>query len=502
MDCAFPNVGSSHMRRLTHVEYDNAVSELLGDTSAPASSFPPDTKSGFFNNTATVQTVPGLLAEGYLNTAAQLAQNANIPALLGCDAAAADCVAGFIQSFARRAYRRPLDQTEAQSLQAVYDRVLPEADAETAVRAVVAAVLTAPQFLYYFEGAGPDTVTAGVKQLTQFEIAARLGSLLWSSLPDDALLDAAAAGQLATPEQVGAQAQRMLDDPRARTATNVVYEQWFGLERLEQATKDTELFPEYTDGLRQAMREETRRFVDHVIWEGDATLATLLTAPYSFVNAELAPIYGVNAAGDTFEQVSLNPAERAGIMTQASFLSGYSSVDESSPFLRGAWLRTRLLCQNLPSPPADVPELPELEEGISNRERAAQHSAAPACGACHSMIDGLGFGFEQYDALGRTRTVDNGVPVDTSGEVTSTTDADGPFNGGVELANRFAQSAQVRDCAPTQWMRYAMARPEAVQDTCSLQQLKDSFAASGGNLKQLVVALTQTDAFLHYRRPD
>jgi hypothetical protein len=152
-------------------------------------------------------------------------------------------------------------------------------------------------------------------------------------------------------------------------------------------------------------------------------------------------------------------------------------------------------------PPNEVPPLPELKEGISNRQRAEMHTSNATCRSCHQLIDGLGFGFEQYDAIGRVRTMDHGLPVDTSGEVTAT-DVDGKFKGGVELAKRLAGSAQVRDCAPTQWLRYALARPAVDQDACSLQQLKSSFAASGGSLKDLLLALTQTDAFLHYRRPE
>jgi hypothetical protein len=487
---------------MTHVEYNNAVADLLGDKSQPAKAFPDDNQSGLFNNTAAVQSVPPLLAEGYLNSAAQLAEAVNVAQLLGCDLAAASCVPDFIQRFGRRAYRRPLQPAEGQRLQQVYDNARTKADAQTGVRAVVAAVLVAPQFLYYFEAGGQDSGTPGVKKLAPFEVAARLGSFLWASLPDDQLLDAAAAGQLSTREQVLAQAQRMLKEPRARAATNVFYEQWFGVNELATANKDATLFPNFGD-LRASMREETVRFVNHVIWEADGKLATLLSAPFSFVDARLAALYGVPApTGAGFQRVSLDPAVRAGILTQASLLSGFSGMVETSPFKRGAMVRTRILCQDLPAPPNDVPPLPEPKAGQSNRERAEQHTKAQSCASCHNMIDGLGFGLEQYDVIGQARTMDRGLPLDTSGEVTATSDIDGKFNGGAELARLLAKSEQVRDCAPTQWLRYALARHETAEDACSLQQLKGSFATSGGNLRDLVLALTQTDAFLHYRRPD
>jgi hypothetical protein len=501
-DCSRPNVGSSPVRRLTHVEYNNAVADLLGDSSQPASGFPDDGQVGLFNNAAG-HSVPPLLAEGYLNSAAQLAERANIKGLVECDLGVATCAPDFIQRFARRAFRRPLKADEGQRLQQVFESARAKSDVETAARAVVAAVLVAPQFLYYFEAGEQDAGTPGVKKLAPFELAARLGSFLWASLPDNELLDAAASGRLSTREQVLLQAQRMLKDPRARAATNVFYERWFGLHELENANKDPQLFPQFNSELRDAMREETLRFVNHVIWEGDGKLATLLSAPYSFVDARLAALYGVPApSGPGFQRVALNPAERAGVMTHASMLAGYSPMAESSPFKRGAWVRTRILCQELAVPPNDIPELPAPKEGVSNRERAEQHTKAPACSACHHLIDGLGFGFEQYDAIGQVRAMDRGLPVDSSGEVTATSDINGTFTGGAELAKLLARSEQVRDCAPTQWLRSAMARPEAQEDSCSLQQLKGSFAASGGNLQELLLALTQSDAFLHYRRPE
>jgi hypothetical protein len=488
---------------MTHVEYDNAIADLLGDKSQPARQFPDDNQGGLFNNTAAVQSVPPLLAEGYLNAAAQLAERVNVRDLLGCDPAVAGCVTDFIQRFGRRAYRRPLLPTEGQRLQQVFDSARTKADAETGARAVVASVLVAPQFLYYFEAGGQDSGTPGVKKLAPFELAARLGSLLWASLPDNELLDAAASGQLATREQVLAQAQRMLKDPRARSATNVFYEQWFGVNELDTANKDSMLFPQFTAELRASMREETIRFVNHVVWEADGKLATLLSAPFSFVDARLAAVYGVPAPGGPgFQKVSLDPALRAGVLTQASLLAGFSGMVETSPFKRGAWVRTRLLCHELPAPPNDVPPLPEQKAGVSNRERAQEHTKSAACSACHKLIDGLGFGLEQYDVIGQTRTMDRGLPVDSSGEVIDTRDIDGKFNGGAELAKLLARSEQVRDCAPTQWLRYALARHEAPEDACSLQQLKGSFATSGGSLRELVLAATQTDAFLHYRRPD
>jgi hypothetical protein len=297
----------------------------------------------------------------------------------------------------------------------------------------------------------------------------------------------------------------MLADPKAKPAVAAFFDQWLGLGMLDAATKDPAFFPNYTDSLRQSMVEERRRFVSHVLWEDDARLETLLTADYSFVNGPLGKLYGAAGAPSdeaTYKQVKLDPGQRAGVMTQAAMLAAFARPDESSPVKRGKWVRTRMLCQDLPEPPANIPQLPALADGISNRERFAMHTNNPACSGCHQLIDGLGFGLEHYDSLGAYRTMNQGVPVDASGEVNSTTDINGAYSGGPELANLLASSEQVQKCVPTQAVRYAWGRRETASDACSVAAVQNAFAASNGDLRELMVALTQTDTFTNYRLPD
>jgi hypothetical protein len=240
-----------------------------------------------------------------------------------------------------------------------------------------------------------------------------------------------------------------------------------------------------------------------VLWEDDAKLSTLFSAQYSFLNKPLAALYGVSGPLDAkFVQTPLDRAERSGVLTQASVLTAFAAPQQSSPVKRGKWVRVRMLCQDLPDPPANVPQLPAPKDGVSNRERFAMHTGNPACSGCHHLIDGLGFGLEHYDGIGAYRTMDQGVDVDASGEVNTTRDIDGAYSGGPELAGLLAKSEQVRDCAPTQWLRYALGREEEDADSCSLVALRDAFANSGGDLRELMVALTQTDAFMNYRQPE
>jgi hypothetical protein len=503
--CSTRAVGSTPLRRLTRSEYNNSVVDLLGDSSQPASAFVADTQVGLFDNTAKTQTVPTLLAEQLLDSAVKLAQDVkDVNKLVGCDpASGVACVRGFVAQFGRRAFRRALSSDELSNYMGIYETTKQASDAAFGVRSVIAAVLASPNFLFRFEfgAAGASDIT-NAKQLTAYELAARLANLIWASAPDDELLDAAESGKLATREQVEDQARRMLEDPRAKRALAEFYRQWFGLGRIDTVVKDSKVYPEFDETLRAAMSEESRRFIDDVLWNGDAKLSTLLTASYSFVNADLAELYGVEApAGGGFAKVELNPEERAGVLTHASVLAAYARPDQSSPIKRGQWVRTRLLCTVLPDPPAGVPELPQAKAGVSNRERFAQHTSDPKCSSCHSLIDGLGFGLEGYDGLGRVRTMDQGVAVDDSGEITAS-DVDAKFHGAVDLATRLAKSAQVRDCAPQQWLHYSLARAPESADTCSANELKSAFATSGGDLQELMVAITKTDAFLHYREPE
>jgi hypothetical protein len=297
----------------------------------------------------------------------------------------------------------------------------------------------------------------------------------------------------------------MLADPKARVAITDFYNQWIGTSRLDITSKSTTLYPAYTDAVRAAMKAETPAFVEYVLWTGDRKLETLLTSPAAFVSSALAPIYGVTASGTTPQMMTLPATQgRAGILTQASFLAVQAHPDQTSPVLRGKFVRSKLMCQNVPPPPMDVDITPPaVTSAPTARERFAAHQAVGAsCAGCHQMMDPIGLAFEGFDAIGKYRTTENGATIDLSGMMLGSAGGaiDGPFTGVRELATRLAGSDQVRDCVATQWFRYAAGRTEEVPDGCSLTTLQDAFGASGGDLGELVVAMTQTDAFW-YRAP-
>jgi hypothetical protein len=274
------------------------------------------------------------------------------------------------------------------------------------------------------------------------------------------------------------------------------HRQWLGLDLVESFESTLEGF---SDDLRPLMRQETEKLVDAAIWQEGGKLSTLLTAPFSYMNARLAGFYGLSGpTGDTFDRVALEPSQRLGLLTQGGILAAHSHAAKTSPVLRGKFVRDQLLCNPPPPPPPGIDfTVAEKDSELTVREQAAIHSADPGCAACHQFMDPIGLGFEGFDAVGRYRTTENGKPVDVSGQLVAT-DVDGAFQGPAELAQKLAGSEQVAACMVRQWFRYAYARDEvAEQDRCNVALLESEFSESGGDIKELLFSLTQTDAFLY-----
>jgi len=499
--------GPSPIRRMTRFEYNNTVRDLLGDDTQPASSFVPEEEAMGFDNQATALGVTQILAEQYMIAAEGIASRAvsNLDALLPCDPATVGesaCADAFIRAFGRKAYRRPLEDDEVTRLLKVFAWGVEEQGFSRGIELVVQVVLQSPHFLYRVEFGMPDPVEADVVPLTPHEIASRLSYMLWGTMPDDALFQAADEGRLGTKEEIAAEAQRMLGDPRARQAVANFNAQWLGLSHLDNIKKDAAAYPKYHEGLRPLWRAETLAFLEDVIFEGEGDVASMFTASYSVMNDELASFYGISGGptSQDFERVELDPTKSAGILTQASVLAATGKPNQTSPVHRGKFVRERLLCQILPPPPNNAAfNAPEVRPDATTRERFAEHSENEACAGCHIKMDPVGFGFEHYDGIGLYRETDQGLPIDDSGELVDTRNIDGPFHGVVELAQKLAESEEARQCVATQWFRFAYGRVEGEDDQCSMTEIQKAFAKGGFHVKDLLVALTQTDAF-RYRR--
>ncbi len=498
--CTTPSPGAAPLRRLTQSEYNNTVRDLLGDTTHPANQFPPDQQVGDFTNTAVALTVPPLLAQAYQTAAEQLAATAlsNPTKLVPCTLATGTdaCAQSFIQTFGKQAYRRPLTTSEQTALFTLYQSNAMGATFANGIQAVIEAVLQSADFLYRVEFGATSQAQGSVLPLTPYEMASRLSYFLWDSMPDATLFAAADANELSTKDQLATQARRLLQSPNAHPAIRQFFLEWLTENELSTVSKSATVYPAFTGTLHSSMQNETQAFLDWVMWTSDHKLPTLLTSPVSFLNSELAAVYGVSGVtGTALQQVQLDPTQRAGVLTQLSMMTLLGKPDRSSPVLRGKFIRDQVLCQPIPPPPQNLVITPPMvTPGVSTRESFVMHEAVAACKGCHALMDPIGFGFENYDGIGQFRTVDQGQPVDSTGTL-SGTDVDGPFNNAIDLIKRLAGSQQVSDCFATEWFRYAFGRGESTDDTCSLQSLKGAFTSSQLDIQELLVAVTQTDAF-------
>jgi hypothetical protein len=504
------------IRRLTRFEYNNTVRDLLGDNSNPADVLPPEEEVAGFNNQAGALTTSDLLVEQYLKVAEGVSARAigNMDTLMeGCDPASQGsdaCALSFIERWGRRAYRRPLEQEEVDRLQDVFDWALTDPDLgtfEDGIQIVIEVMLQSPSFLYRPEYGSETPIEGDVVPFTSWEMATKLSYMLWNTMPDDELFQAAENDVLSTREEIAAQASRMLEDDRAKDTIRNFHEQWLLLTQLDSVTKDTSVYPAYNAGLRPLWEEEIQTFIEDVILEGDGSLETLLTADYSFMNEELANFYGDDVlepvTGTELRRVQLDPTRRAGFLTSAALMATHANLNQSSPVFRGKFVREQLMCNTLPLPPNDlVIEPPQLDPNKTTKEQFEEIGADPSCASCHSLMNPIGFIFEHYDGVGQWRDQQNGKDIDAVGEVVQTEDIDGTYDGAIELARALAGSTQVQECVSSQWFRFAYNRSVTPLDSCSTEQLNERFAASNFNIRELLVALTQTNAFLYRRAVD
>ncbi len=499
--CQTLSPGPAPIRRLTRFEYNNTVRQLLDDTSNPADAFAPEEVALGWDNNAFALGVTPLVAEQYLNAAEALAEKAtaDLPKLLKCDPAItgeAKCAQTFIDAFGKRAYRRPLTTEDRTRLTKVYTDNRAAFDFRTGISAVVQTALLSSSFFYRVE-LTPAGATGPVK-LGPWELASRLSYLLWNSMPDDALFAVAESGALTTREQIAAQAQRLLADPKAKAVVRRFHQQWLGLTKADGLEKDKATFPTFTADLGPLFRQESERFIEQVIWQGSGDYRQLFTAPYTFINAKLSTFYGMDpVTGTAWQQVTPTVGERSGVLSQGSLMATLAKNNQTDPITRGKFVREHFFCQTLPDPPPGVNvTVPVPTPNSSTRERFARHSSDPACSGCHLLLDKLGFGFENYDGVGKWRTTDTGRAVDASGEIAGT-DVEGPFRGVRELGAKLGGSKDVRSCMTLQYFRFSYGRGETDLDECTVKYLNDAFAKSGYRPRDLLVALTQTDSFLY-----
>ena len=491
-----PDAGSSralgalapaHVRRLSVTELKNSMRDLFGIDAAgfPSASFPIEVSQGTLENDSQSLSATDAFTAPLQEAAewAAAAAAARGPALVPCEVAVQGeptCALAWLELLGPRVYRRPLSTTEHAQLLAVYTTTRATEDFTTSIATLLEAMLQSPAFLYRTE-----------LGLTPYELAGALSYFLWQSTPDEALLDAARSGTLG----VEAQVKRMVEDPRASIAAQTFFIEWLGMTTTAQMAKTDAAF---SPALARSMAREASVFLQTRVWDGPTGFSDFFQGTSGFVDANLAPLYGVAAPLDGgMQEVPLDPASHAGFLTTLGFIATHTPGRDRSPIQLGHFIRTSVLCQALAPPPPGVPP-PPADLNLDVHARFIQHDSDPTCQPCHRLMDPLGYGWSQYDVLGRRVPLDHGVAEDGAGELIAT-DIDGKFSGPRGLGARLYASPAVRACFADTVARWALGRTvQGSDETSADATLRREALASGfaeGDMKKLFAAIAQSPLF-------
>lgn len=520
-----PMTGRTAMRLLTRYEYDQTVSDLLGVTSIEARQFPPENTADGFENNSWIHKVNPTTLRYYMEASERLSNEAYakppadlvacVPAEQGSSVDTAACKKGF-EDFLYKAFRRPVKQDEVAIIHGLYDTFLETEGEEQAFKVSLQGVLQAPQFLYRVEIYEPSPVTLAPRdgEMTDeefelvgpYEMASRLSYFFWGTMPDEELMNLAKQGQLNTPEVISSQVSRMLADTRSRRMVTQFHRQWLGLDRLASLGKDKAIYPEWSLALREDFRASLDAFVEHAYWE-EGSFEALMTSNTVYLTPALAALYDEDVLADHggLWKAQMPAEQRKGLLTQPAILSMLAYANQSSPIARAIFVREKLLCQHLPPPPSDQDITPpDPDPGLTTREVFAIHTEQETCSSCHLLIDPLGFGMEDYDGLGRKRSMENNRPVDSSGELINAPDSsiNGEFNGAVQLAELISGSETIPECLAEQWFTFAMGRHADKSDEASFEHIRDSFKESGYRFHALFEAIVLSDSFRYRKKKE
>jgi hypothetical protein len=489
--CVSGKPGPRLLRRLTAEQLDNSVHDLFRSAAVPKSDVFNDPQVLGFTGDAAALLVRDLTSQQLMSYAEEVARwaVANVAAdLAPCNQMTPECRTQFVRQFGLRAFRQPLSD----ALVARYERLFATGSTfPQGLQLTITAMLQSPYFLYRQEIGARDPGRPGLVRLTPYEIATNISYLITRSTPDDQLLQAAAANQLATREQIDAQVERLLADPRNRQTMNTFMGEWLETKRVAGVLKDPKV-ADLPDQLRADMAAETAALIEDVVFTRKGTLTDLLQAPYTFVNANLAQHYGITGVTGTALTRVAAPHD-PGILAQGSMMAGHAGIVYSSPTLRGKLVRTRLLCEDLPPPPSNVnTTIMPAANARTTREIFQAHSDNPSCATCHQMMDQIGFGFEHYDVVGKYRTSENGVPIDASGTILG---ENVRFDGLGQLTDYLTSNDKVRQCM-VRFMAYsAYGATSWADDGCTIDAIQTESAAAGWSIRGVLTAITHAPHF-------
>ncbi|APZ96244.1 DUF1592 domain-containing protein [Fuerstiella marisgermanici] len=495
--------GRVTLRRLNKAEFNNTIRDLTGLQLNLADDFPSDDVGEGFDNIGDVLTIPPVLLEKYLAAAQTVAQQIMsdeaakkrvLPHTAESAEEMVEAARQNIREFATLAWRRPITDAEGDRLFAIM-KLAWERDSkpDEIFETAITAVLANPHFLFRVEADPTDDDKDGIRSLNGYELASRLSYFLWSTMPDEELFKLAASGELTKPEVLAAQAKRMLADPKSVALIDNFAGQWLQLRDVTKLKPDPDQFPTFDAELQLAMRRETESFFENMIRE-DRSVLEFLTADYTFVNERLAKHYGMkDVTGDQFQKVAMAKGRR-GVLTHSSILLLTSNPTRTSPVKRGKWVLENILAEPPPPPPPDVPELEEGGETLGSlREQMEQHRSNPACAVCHVKMDAVGFGMENFDAIGAWRDRDGRFEVNAAGELPGGK----KFDGASELMQILAEDNKTEflRCLSGKMLVYALGRGLVSYDRCVVNDVVASLEENDHRFSSLVTAIVQSDAF-------
>ena len=490
-------------RRLSQAELDNTVRDVFGDTTRPATKFLIEDEYTPYDNNYTLQQASRTLIDSLEAFAEDVAvraladpvQRARIVPCTPSGPGDSACFRQVIQNLGRRLFRRELREEEVTrylTLQsfATEPNQYVNPTFYTAVELFIRSILQDPEFVYRIE-IGTPTATPGIYTLNSYELASRMSYLLWGSAPDETLLSEAAAGSLADAGTRRTIAERMLGDQRARQQLHRFHAMWLGYRAIPHP-------PE----LVSAFDEETTALIDRVVFDQRQDYLELFRASETYLNDFLADHYGLPRPAGGAGWVPYGSTGRAGILSHGSVLAGFSKFSDTSPTQRGIFVMTRLLCQKIRPPPAnvDVDQPPGDDEQACKSDRYSAHREIASCASCHGQMDPIGFGLENYDIAGRYRTHDEGLPectISGAGELPG----HGTFTGPAELGQKLIEANVVEPCVVKQFLAFAVGRDLVEVEVQATDALTSAFAGSGRSFEQLLIAHVSSDAFALRKEP-
>jgi hypothetical protein len=492
----------SALRKLTVHQYQNTVNDLVGAQVTLPELEADSSINGFFAIGAAKTTISPAGVEKFEQAAFAVADRAlgaaNRDAVVGCapsGATDAACTRAFLQSFGGRAFRRPLSDDELERYAALAREAQAAlGDFHEGLKFAIAGLLQSPSFLFRVELGHPGQ--GSQLPFDDYELATRLSYLLWNTTPDDALLAAAARGELSETRGLEAQTERLLADPRTKSALDNFHSERLALDEIALVEKDPSVMASgWDDSLKDAMRDDVLRTIEDYTFGVNGDFRELFTTKVAFVNAGLAALYGVPGTG----RVTLpSAAPRAGLLGKAAFLATYAHTDGTSPTKRGKFIRERLLCQSIPAPPPDVNTvLPEpAANATTMRERLEVHTEIASCAACHKLMDPLGLSLEHFDSVGRYRADDRGHALDVTGSLNGT-----DYEGALGLAQLLHDVPDTSECVARQLYRYATAHVETDGEEPALKAIIEAFGESGYAFTALLRAVIASDGFRYGGAP-